>query len=376
MERTVPVSELAPGTPGTPTVPTGLDTPCVVVDMDVVRSNIQSMQRAMDVRGVALRPHAKTHKSVPVARMQLEAGAIGLTVGTLGEAEVFAEAGVEDLFVAYPVWLSGSKADRLRRIMDRTRLTVGVESADGAVRLGDALRGADPLRVLVEIDSGEHRTGVQPAEAVEVAAAAQRAGLRVAGVFTHGGHSYAEPGGADRAAGDEVDALELAAKSLHDAGFVVETVSAGSTPTAVRSARSIITEERPGTYVFGDRQQIELGVVTPGAIGLFVAATVVSSRGGHVVLDAGAKSLSKDRKPWMTGYGVVPAYPGLVLHELYDYHGVGQVEPGGAAPVVGERVAVIPNHVCPVVNLVDNLEVVQAGSVVGRWDVDARGRSS
>jgi D-serine deaminase-like pyridoxal phosphate-dependent protein len=362
-----------------PSFPSDLDTPALVADADVVERNIGQMQRSMDEHGVLLRPHVKTHKSVALARLQLEAGAIGITVGTLGEAEVFAEAGISDLFLAYPLWVSPPKAERLRSLLERVDLLVGVDGVEAAEVLGRAMRGAERrLRISIEVDSGEARTGAPPDEAGVVAVAAERAGLDVAGVFTHGGHSYRSPGSAAAAADDEVRALERALASLMQAGVEAKSVSAGSTPTAHRSAREPVTEERPGSYVFGDRQQAALGGCVPADVGLWIAATVVSrSPDGHrVALDAGAKTLSRDRKSWMIGYGLLPAYPDAVVSELYDYHAVVDLPPDGSArPVVGEVVAIVPNHVCPVVNLFDAITVVRNGTTVGAWRVDAQSRS-
>jgi D-serine deaminase-like pyridoxal phosphate-dependent protein len=172
-----------------PALPSGLDTPSVVVDLVRMDANIRRLQDAMDQRGIAVRPHAKTHKSVAVARRQLAAGARGITVGTIGEAEVFAAAGIDDLFLAYPIWASGSKGDRVRALHERLpAFRVGVDSAAGARRLAEAVEGVGrPLSVLVEVDPGLHRTGVRsPGVAVDVARAAREARLEVIGVFSHG----------------------------------------------------------------------------------------------------------------------------------------------------------------------------------------------
>ena len=240
-----------------------------------------------------------------------------------------------------------------------------------------ALRGVGrPLSVVVEIDSGEHRTGAEPAEAGEVAQAASAAGLDVRGLFTHGGHSYVEPGAAGGAAEDEVSSLDVAVASLREAGFEPGVVSAGSTPTATLSARGLVTEERPGTYIFGDRQQVALGGCRPDQVGLFVAATVVSVGSDSVVLDCGAKTLSKDRKDWMQGHGLIVGYPDLVIADLYDYHGVIRGPAKSDRPRLGEQVLVLPNHACPVVNLFPHIAVLEGGRVVDRWMVDAQARSS
>ena len=358
-----------------------LDTPVLIVDLDRLDANVERMAALMASRGVALRPHAKTHKSLNVARRQIAAGAIGLTVATIGEAEVFASGGVEDLFIAYPVHAAGPKSARLRALAERCRLTVGVDSAAGVERLADTFRGAAVSpRVLVEVDSGGRRSGVLPGEAGALGRTAVDAGLEVAGAFTHAGQAYGGPDRRTASADEEVEGLAAAAESLRSSGIDPLVLSAGSTPTAPLSARPPVTEERPGTYAFGDRQQVVLaGDAGPGMAGvaLVVAATVVShgSRGGFLV-DAGAKILGKDTAPTVDGHGVVLGYPDAVVARVNDHHGIAEVPVGSARPAIGEVVWIVPNHVCPVVNLVDELVIAQGGRIVDRWPVDARGRNS
>ena len=357
-------------------LPTAVDTPELVVDRDRLYANVLGLQRTLDERGIRLRPHAKTHKSVRIGRLQLEAGAAGLTVGTLGEAEVFALAGLRDIFVAYPVWAVGAKAERVRALHGSADLRIGVDSIAGAEHLGAAVKGMSRrLRVLVEIDPGLHRTGVpDPDAAVSVARAANAAGLHVEGVFAHAGHSYA-PGRAGAASLDEVATLEAAAEALEADGFEVETISAGSTPTRTLSGTGRVNEIRAGTYVLGDRQQVVLGAMDADETAAVVVATVVSEAGDRFVLDAGAKALTKDRPEWVTGYGEIEAYPDVVIEKLSDYHGVTRVPPLARRPRVGEVVAIVPNHICPVVDLVSNFIVVAPDGRTERWPVDARGRS-
>jgi D-serine deaminase-like pyridoxal phosphate-dependent protein len=362
-----------------PALPAGLDTPRVVVDLARVAANIERLQSEMDRRGIALRPHAKTHKSVAIARMQLAAGARGITVGTLGEAEVFAGAGIDDVFLAYPIWADGPKADRLRALHARApRLRVGIDSIGGAERLAAAVAGTgarEPMIVLVEVDPGNHRTGLaSPAEVVEVARAARAAGLVVAGVFSHGGHGYRVDGAAS-AGDDEARTLGAAAAALRDAGFAVEVISAGSTPTMLSAATGAVNEMRAGTYVYGDRQQWALGAIPAEGCAVAVAATVVSVHADRVVLDAGAKALTKDRADWLAGFGAIVGYPDLVIERVNDYHGVVAAPTGADRPQLGQVVAIVPNHICPVIDLVDSVVAVAADGTIEDWPVDARGRS-
>lgn len=361
-----------------PTLPDGIDTPALVIDLDVVERNSRRLADLLASRGIALRPHAKTHKSVALARLQLETGATGITVGNLGEAEVLAAGGIDDIFVAYPVWAEGPKADRLRalHVWPGLRLSIGFDSIAGAERLAAAVRGSGrPMRVLLELDPGYHRTGVAPDTAATLAGAATDLGLEVAGLFTHGGHAYAGPDAVAGAAADEVRTLAAGRDSLRAAGMDVEVLSAGSTPTAIGAAATPVSEIRAGTYLVGDRQQVTLGAVAPEDVALWVAATVVSvATPGQVIVDAGAKTLTKDVAPYLDGHGYLPAYPSARIEKVSDYHGNVRI-PNGPSPELGEVVAIVPNHCCPVIDLRDTFLAVRGQQVIGTWPVDARGRS-
>lgn len=362
------------GMPATPlSEPVDIETPALLVDLDRLSANVTRMSEAVRSLGLGLRPHAKTHKCIEIARMQVDAGATGLTVATLSEAEVFASAGFDDLFVAYPVYPVGEKAARLRGLLDRVTLSVGVDNAAGATALASAAEGR-PVRVVLEIDSGQHRTGTDPASVVPLAEQCRAAGLTVTGVFTHGGHSYGDPSAPAGAATDEGAALGDAAARLSAAGFDVTVVSAGSTPTTGAARPATATEERPGSYVFYDRQQLALGACPADDIALTVAATVVSTGHGRFVIDAGSKALASDRPPWLHGHGWLPALGEAHVTTLSEHHGV--VEGASRMPAVGEVVHVVPNHVCTVVNLFDEFAVVRDGHVVDRWAVAARGKNS
>lgn len=372
---------MARPTPDPPDLPAearaAIDTPALVVDLDRLDRAIERMAMAMAERGVALRPHAKTHKSVAVGRRQIAAGAAGLTVGTIGEAEVFADGGFDDLFIAYPLVPAGPKAERLRSVARKARLRLGIDSAAGARAIAEAL-GADVglVEILVEVDSGGRRSGVPPADAGAVAGPARDLGLRVIGVFTHGGHGYHGPEARVGAADDEVRALSEAAAALRVAGVEPRVVSAGSTPTALASAHDPVTEERPGTYVFGDRQQVALGSIAADAVAAVVVARVVSvnEAGRRFVIDAGAKTLTKDVPTYLAGHGAIPELDAVVAR-VSDYHGVVELPDGAAMPDIGRIVVVVPNHICPVVDLFDAFHVARDGAIVDRWRVDARGRS-
>jgi D-serine deaminase-like pyridoxal phosphate-dependent protein len=337
------------------------------------------MSDAIGATGIGLRPHTKTHKSVPLARLQIENGAQGITVGTLGEAEVMADGGITDIFLAYPLWAKGAKATRLRALAGRDglKLAVGIDSIEGARTLAEATSGLSrPLRVLIEVDPHYGRTGRSPADVGSLAASASGLGLHVVGAFAHGGHAYAGPDRIEAAAADEVTALAEAADSMRAAGIEPEILSAGSSPTAFGAARPPVTEMRPGTYLIGDRQQVWLGASPPDGVAMAVAATVVSDAvAGQIVINAGAKSLTKDVPPYLAGHGILPAYPAGVLERLSDYHGQVRFADDAPRPSLGETVAVVPNHACPVIDLFDSFVATRSGNVVGQWPVDARGKS-
>jgi D-serine deaminase-like pyridoxal phosphate-dependent protein len=363
-----------------PEPPRGLETPAVYLDLDVIDANITRMQAALDGRCVTLRPHVKSHKSINLARRQIGAGAAGITVSSVGEAEVFAKAGFDDIFLAYTIWAgAGRRAERVLALHEQVRsFTIGVDSVAAAEQLASATQGSGrPLKVLVEIDSGARRTGVRPEEAGDLAAGCLRLGLDVKGIFTYPGHAGCSSSARANGAADEVRAAERAIASFLDKGIPVGVVSAGSTPTALMSARAPITEVRPGEYIYNDADNVRLGTCRSLAdVGLLVATTVVSTAvEGQVIIDAGTKVLGREGNA-EKGFGLVPSLPGSFLRLLNEHHGYLSIPNGGVRPSVGDVLTVVPNHACPVANLFDEYVVVQGGSVIGRWPVDARGHLS
>ncbi|MBC9927020.1 MULTISPECIES: alanine racemase [unclassified Leucobacter] len=351
-----------------------ISTPAPIVLIDVVDDNIARMQEFADAHGKDLRPHVKTHKCLEIGRMQLEAGAIGLTAGNLSEAEIFAEDGCADIFLAYPLWAGGAKAERLQRLAQETQLSVGAESIAAIDQLAAAMGElVGLLGVVIEVDCGAGRSGVPPEAAGALAAHAQSRGLEPLGVFTYPGHG-GRLGAREAAAADQADALRRAVASFANVGLEAHVVSAASTPTAAYSTDPVITEIRPGEYVFNDYDNARLGDCETGQIGLFVASTVVSDQGHrHVIIDAGTKALAREGSP-ERGFGQVPSFDG-VLAKLNEYHGFLELPIGGERPTVGDRIAVVPHHVCPVVNAVEELIITDSsGTFHGRWRVAAQGQ--
>lgn len=364
------------------------DTPYFRVDIAVLEQNLAAMAERARARGVALRPHAKTHKSPDIAARQLAHGAVGLTVATVAEAEVFAAHGFDDLFIAYPLWLEGPRAARLAALLARgVRLRVGIDSVEGLGMLAAATRDSDRSRltVAVEVDSGHHRSGVDPARAGALARAATDLGLEVAGVFTFPGHSYS-PDGMHAAAADEVRALRAARDAVSAEGLACPVVSGGSTPTTSAGmtgvdANDVLTELRPGVYALGDAQQWELGAIAPASIALSVVSTVVSRREGddgatRLIVDAGSKALASDRPAWASGFGRCVEHPDARIVALSEHHATLLMSPGEDAPALGARLRIVPNHVCTAVNLTDDLIAVDADGAEEVWPVAARGANT
>lgn len=343
-------------------------TPFLAIDLPVLDANIERVAQWAHERQLALRPHVKTHKSPEIGHRQMEAGACGITVATIGEAEVFAQAGFDDVFIAYPLWLDGDRVARLRRLASAGTVRVGFDSVEAAQRLvGVGVEG------IVEVDSGHHRSGVAPDAAGALAAAALEAGLPVAGVFTFPGHSYG-PEVRLRAAADEASALAVAAAAMRAHGLEPTIISGGSSPSLAATGEGL-TESRPGVYVFNDAQQWELGACSPDQIALTCHATAVSHAGGRLVLDAGSKVLGADKAPWASGSGRLLDHPQARIVLLSEHHAVADLG-GEALPPLGSSVRVVPNHACNTVNLVDEFTVLSGGRLVGRWDVAARGMNA
>ena len=354
-------------------VAAGSGTPVAIVDEAVMEGNLRRMAEFAVAGGVRLRPHGKTHKSVEVARRQLALGASGLTVATLTEGETFAAAGVDDLLIAHPP-VGEVKLRRLAALASRVaRLGVAVDD------LGVASALPAQIEVMWEVDTGQHRIGTPPGEpTIKAVAELVRAigQSRFRGLITHGGHAYQAKDDSERrtAAAQEANGLLETAALLRSRGIDVRELSIGSTPTMGAHPLEGITEIRPGTYVYGDANQVTLGAQRLEDCALAVAACVVSTPAlDRAVIDAGSKALSADlRVPGMTGFGIVVDKPHLNVARLSEEHAV-LTSYGPTGLSVGDFVVIIPTHVCTVVNLHPELAVVGGGGTV-RWEgIDARG---
>lgn len=358
-----------------------LDTPSLLVDLDRLEGNISRMAGIARAQGATLRPHVKTHKSPEIAKMQMAAGAVGITVAKVSEAEVMAAGGLRDIFIAYPI-VTPIKARRVAALIQAgVRLIVGVESETGASVLSRAATEAGvTIEVRVEVNTGLNRCGVRPDGTVALAKyAAALPGLALEGIYTFRGGSF--PGSAGRSLAEvgreEGELMAALAGHLRSAGLAIHSVSVGSTPTAAYCGVAGVTEIRPGTYIFNDNTEVHLGVATREQVALSILATVVSRQGANqVTIDAGAKVFSGDVIPadaGLPGYGM--AYDGsdIVVLRMNEEHGYVRV---GAADSlqVGDKVRLTPNHVCTSVNLSDELIGIRDGRVTVVWPIAARGK--
>lgn len=363
-----------------------IETPVALIDYRILCRNIGKMAELARHTGVRLRPHTKTHKCAAIAHLQLKAGAVGITVAKLDEAEVMAQAGVDDIVIAYPI----VQEDKIRRLLALgkwvARVACTVDSLEGARRLAEVVSGSNraPLDVMIEVDTGLHRLGLPPGlPTVEFARAlSELPGIHVRGILTHAGFGHAARTKEELLDISRAEAEQMAetARMLAEAGLKVEEVSIGSTPTmSVWQGAAGITEIRPGTYALNDASLVGLGVATSETCALTIMATVVSHPAKErLVLDAGSKALSGDR-PQHTeplGFGLIKGYPQLVIEKLYEGHSVVRVMDGGGCPrqpLIGEKVEIIPNHACAAVNLFDELVVVEDREVMAVWEISGRG---
>lgn len=350
-----------------------LDTPAVLVDLDVLDSNIERMQAFADREGFALRPHVKSHKSLAVARRQLDAGATGLCVATASEAQVMAASDAPDVMVAYPL-VGHRKLERLDELAGDGRLTLvsdSVEVTNGYRRYATSL--GKVIRVLVEVDTGMHRAGADPRVVEKVAAdVAQGSGLEFAGIMTHAGHAHDVPSRMDinRVARDEAATMGAVRERLEAIGLEVPTVSAGSTITSPYLQRGDgITEIRPGTYVYNDLRTLGRFACAPEMIAASVLSTVVSINGSRVTIDAGSKTLTTT---WgsQSGYGKVVEHPEATFSRVSEEHGVLNIPRSEGSVRVGDRVRVLPVHVCVWMDLQPEIYGTRNGQVVERIEVE------
>jgi D-serine deaminase-like pyridoxal phosphate-dependent protein len=363
-----------------------LRTPAVLIDRAKAFRNLDRMQAEANARGIRLRPHAKTHKSPLVAKWQIDRGAIGICCAKLGEAEVFADAGIADIRLPYP--LNPANADRLIALLDRTRLSFIVDHPAVAAQWSECMtRAGRQVDVLVKIDVGFHRCGIDPdsREALGlIKGIAALPGLRLVGLLSHAGQSYHAHTEDELRQMAEAEARTMGdlAERCRKSGVPIAEVSAGATPPARFSIQQReFTEYRPGNYVYFDRTQVALGAAALDDCALTVLATVVSKPArDRVIFDSGSKTLTNDGARGFTpapGSGVVLVNgvpdPNLLVERLSEEHATVRALNGSTSLEPGDRVRIIPNHSCVVSNLVDQAWLVD-GDAVEPLPIAARGR--
>ena len=346
-----------------------LDTPVPVIDLDRVERNIEKLQTYLDTYSIKSRPHIKTHKLPALAYKQLEAGAIGITCQKLSEAAVMAAAGIKDILITYNI-IGRTKVEPLAQLARQVNLSIAIDNEVALATITEATRMAEKeIKVLVEFESGNQRVGVQtPEQAMRLARKIrQETFLTFDGLMTY-------PCGA------EAGSFIAEAKRLfEDAGIAINTVSAGGTPNMYRVHEvDGVTELRAGTYIYNDRNIVGSGAATLDDCALHVHATVISRpTDDRAVIDAGSKTLSSDRvKPeYGEGFGYVLEYPEANIYKLNEEHGIIDLSNCKTKPQIGEVIRIIPNHVCVVSNLHDEVVVHRNGFVEGVWQVWARGKT-
>lgn len=358
------------------------DTPVLVVDLDVMEANLARTAAMARRHGVRLRPHIKTHKSPWIARRQLKHGAVGVTAAKLGEAEAMVDGGIGDVLIAFPL-VGDAKLRRLERLcVDADRVAVSLDDlavAEGIAGVGRRL-GRD-VPVYLEVDTGLKRVGVPAADALPLARDVARLdGVRIEAVMTHGGHvgAMTSPAALERASRDQAELLVGVARRLREDGIDVPTVSPGSTLAAPFEADTEgVNEIRPGTYVLNDANTVERFSASWEQCAAYVVATVISRPvPERAVVDAGTKSFGADARVGGGGApGQVVGRDDVRLVNASEEHGVLRVDPDSDLSI-GDRIAIVMNHVCPTVNLYDELIGVSNGHVVRKISVVARGRRS
>src|SRR5271157_225993 len=357
-----------------------LSTPALTVDLDVLEKNLQRVAELCRRQGVGLRPHTKTHKTPEVARLQLAQGAVGLTVAKVGEAEVMAGAGLDDILVAFPI-LGEEKLRRLARLARTRRLLLALDSEAAAQELSRAAAAQNAsIGVLVEFDAGGRRCGLDPGPALVALAKAieKLPGLKFRGLMGYFGNVWGTS--AERRAEAEQVAERVARglEAFRAEGMPVEIVSGGSTPSA-EFAHLIpgLTEIRPGTYVYNDLNTYYQGACRLEDCAVRVVATVVSTAvPGRAIIDGGSKAFSSDllSSGPQSGFGFVVEACDAPLVKLNEEHGYLDITQSQHNFHVGEVVTIIPNHVCATVNMHDEILTLRQGEAVGCWKIAARGK--
>mgnify|MGYP003585764589 CR=1 FL=1 len=360
-----------------------IDTPALLIDYDQMMKNLHWMQAKADKYQVKLRPHTKTHKMPALAKLQVELGASGITVAKVGEAEVMAQNGITDIFIANEI-VGVSKLERIRELNRQIRIRIGVDNEYQINQLAEVFRDEEKaIEVLIELEVGENRSGVITDEQLLSLARyiEQTPKVELKGIFSHEGQTYKAKDSADciALARESQERTVRAANKIRSLGIDIDTVSIGATPSLMQAdIMAGITEIRPGTYIFMDAGQ-------GNALGDFstCAATILTTiiskpTAERVVLDAGAKSLTSQNRSGgicaSPGFGLVKNSKEIRLSGLYDEHGLIYDREFSESIQIGDKIEVIPNHICPACNLYDSAYLVSQGEIKGELPILCRGK--
>jgi len=357
-----------------------LETPVLLVDLDRMERNLDRAAEYCRQHDLRLRPHTKTHKTPEIGRLQLDRGAVGLTVAKVGEAEVMTASGTDDLLVAYPI-LGESKLERLMEVARRVSVTMALDSSEALQQLSAAAAKAGvTVGVLVEANVGQNRCGLDPGPAlVALAREVERLpGVELAGVQFYAGHIWLTRPDGPALFAESNKKVQQVRDDFHREGIEIRILSGGSTPLIFHSHETEgMNEIRPGTYIFNDLSEVAAGAATLDDCAVTIMATVVSSpRPGHALIDGGSKTFTSDPIPWAEDktFGRITEAPSARLYGLNEEHGYVDITGAERALKVGDRVRVIPNHVCVTVNMQEKIYGIRGETVEQEWVVAARGK--
>ncbi len=357
-----------------------LDTPALLVDLDRLQANLAKVAGYAGDHQLALVPHTKTHKTIEIARMQLAAGARSLTVAKVSEAEVMAAAEPERILIAYPV-IGAAKLTRLAKLSKRVPLSVALDSRFAAEGLSSACVAVSAsVGVRVEANVGGNRCVLPPGAALLDLARKvdDLPGLEFEGLQFYPGHVWlTAPGGEANFEAVKADIARIR-DDFERAGIPLESISGGSTPTLFRSHEiDGLTEIRPGTSVFNDRSQVAAGSATPSDCAATILTTVISTpREDFALIDGGSKTFTSDPIPYATEqtHGELIEAPGARFYQMNEEHGFIDLSESGEKLSIGDRVRVVPNHVCVAVNMHEKMYGIRGDTVEAVWEVAARGK--
>lgn len=357
-----------------------LDTPALLIDLDIMERNLRRVAEYTATHGLRLRPHAKTHKVPAIGRMQLASGAVGLTVAKVSEAEVMLGAQPPDLLIAYPI-VGQAKCERLMSIAKKTHVTVALDSLIAAQQLSEAAQQARvKLGILAEVDVGLGRVGLAPGqELLQLAQSIEQLpSLSFEGIAFFPGHIRPSVEHGEDALRQLGQLIQSLLADFERAGIEVRVVSGGSTPTLFHShTLPGLNEIRPGTYVYNDMNTVTSGECRLADCAVSILTSVVSTaKQGRMIVDGGSKTFSSDRLIGSKAvtFGRVVEAPDSVFYNLNEEHGFVDIRQADRTFTVGDQVRIIPNHVCPAVNLHERVYGIRNDEVEQIWQVEGRGK--